>query len=228
MKHLLFLPFTFLFLTFFSQQNEEGYTAKEHILRLKKSALLVRLKTKENSIRALKDRGFNDKAAQVESDQKKKNLELIQAFNKYYNFSNVYFFYSSDSKKVENGELDSVVFLNDSLEPDPSIKVKEIDYYTSEIGLIQPDSTVYNDKNSVQNTENGAEQKPTYSSGGAGMSFQALIIKDDKFRQLASPFPFYSRTLSSLPFKRPYSVVVKKLNAKLEEYYRRVMKMPKK
>lgn len=223
MKHLLLLPFLLIFTTLLSQQNEDRLTPQDHIQLLKKSALLVRLKTKSNTIKALEERGETTRAMKVSNEQKKKNIELVKAFRGHFYFCNVYFFYSSDTKHVKTGNLDSITFLNDSLIPDANIKIKEPTYYTCEIGNVQQDDSKYKEGYRIENTENGAEKKTTYS-GGSRMSFQALIIKDSGFNQLASPFPYYSRTLSSLPIRKTYDSVVKKLNSNLEIYYAKVMR----
>lgn len=54
------------------------------------------------------------------------------------------------------------------------------------------------------------------------MGFGALLIKNDQFIQLKDPFPFYVRTLSTLPYKRQPATVVVKIYKKLNNYYKKI------
>jgi len=51
------------------------------------------------------------------------------------------------------------------------------------------------------------------------MTFGALIIKNENFFQLSKPFPYYSRTLHSIPFKRKPKNVIAKMNRQLYNFY---------
>jgi len=82
------------------------------------------------------------------------------------------------------------VFLNDSLQPDPSIRFNIKSFLTGEIGQVEK----------------------------AG--FGAAFLRDNKLQQLKRHFPFYATTFETFaPFRRTRAVTVQKLNAKLEKFY---------
>ncbi|MGB0932590.1 MAG: hypothetical protein ACPGVB_17530, partial [Chitinophagales bacterium] len=111
----------------------DKYEAVENIKNLQKGALLVRLKTRQNTIDAFKERGYKKMARQVEEKQLQSNKKLMTTFQKHFNFCKVYFFYSNDSDKVLEKDL-SGIFLNKDLEKDASIKVDEDHVFIAEIG----------------------------------------------------------------------------------------------
>ncbi|MGB1241060.1 MAG: hypothetical protein ACPG49_00970 [Chitinophagales bacterium] len=154
-------------------------SAMSNIQKLKEGALLVRLKTRQRTIDAFKDRGYLKMANQVEMKQKTRNQRLMNAFRKNFSFCEVYFFYSEDSEKMRS-EMYEGIFLNENLEKDAGIVLNEDFILTAEVGNIIKDP--------VSVDASGNEYAATW-----GMSESLLVIKDANFEQLRRPFPYYVR-----------------------------------
>jgi len=233
MKRILTgLLLTIISLTGFSQgtqtgQNKAGSVqqpkeiAREQITRLHDGALLVRLHTKNKSITALKNIGKTKEADELEKKQAEYNLDIISAFKLNFTFCPVYFFYSDYSTNIIERQFDNVVFLNDSLLNDPNIKFDFKSFLTADFGIIEQDTARYFDYESREQDTTGATKRTNNYYGGADMSFGALIIRSDKLMQLRDPFPYYVRTFDSLPTARNLGKVVKKMNTKLNDFYRK-------
>jgi len=182
-----------------AQKIHNEIEARNHINALKSSALLVRLKTKSKTIDALKERGMDERAAEIQAEQKEQNLEIIKAFKGEFNFCKVYFFYSDDSKYIMNKQWNQVSFLNENLEADTSIRFDEDIFYTAEFSQV--------------------DLRVDKTQGTPQWGFEGLIIKDSNFNQLGRPFPFYVRNFNSLPIRKKPSKVVRKMNSRLKEFY---------
>lgn len=98
-----------------SEHKSIDQLMREKIVLLKNGALLVRMQTKENSIKALRDGGNLEQANQVETKQQAFNKEVIAAFRSEFKFCPVYFFPSHYSENILGGNVSAVVFLNDSM-----------------------------------------------------------------------------------------------------------------
>ncbi len=192
---------------------------EEKIRKLKNGALLVRLQTKEQSIDALRKAGNEEQARQVEAKQIAYNKEVIAAFRKEFTFCPVYFFPSQYSDTLRSGAVNSVVFVNDSLVPDPSIRVLQTDFLTAEFGTLDPDTVAYYEGKYYDYSGDGLDKQKSYY-GGADMGFAALRIMNSYFVQLKKPFPYYVKTYESLPVERKMAKAVAKMNKQLEEYYK--------
>ena len=169
-------------------------TARQ-IKSLKDGALLVRLKTAKPTIEALKRKGLFYKAREKERQQRIENISLIKAFKSRYRFSEVRFFTSDKSWKVRQGNYEGI-FVNDSIQVDSNIILRNKKHiYTAEFDLIEPDtSTFFSHYRWVPTGNFSAVQVPVFYGGG-GNTFMSLVIKDQQFRQLYRPFPYYSRAL---------------------------------
>jgi hypothetical protein len=169
-------------------------TARQ-IKSLKDGALLVRLKTSKPTIEALKRRGLFYEAREKERQQRIENISLVKAFQSRYNFSEVRFFTSDQSWKVRQGNFEGI-FVNDSIQVDSNIVLRNKKHvYTAEFDLIEPDTaTFFSHYRWVPTGNFAAVQVPVFYGGG-GNSFMSLVIKDQQFRQLYRPFPYYSRAL---------------------------------
>ncbi len=187
----------------FGQKREKAEAYEDaliHHQEMKKGALLVRLKTQENKIKALKERGNTIEAANIEFNQHQENKEIIAAFKENFNFCKVYFFYSSDTKLVKKKQLEQVTFLGDSLEKIDTPKITT--FYTAEFGNVD----------NTKQTQNSSEIS-------SSLGFAALYIMTDQFVQLKQPFPYYSKLRGIVPIvKLKKSVIVEKLNSKLHEF----------
>lgn len=123
--------FIFLFIPLITLGQTRKEVASQNIQNLKNGALIVRLKTAENKINALKKVGREKEAEEAAKKQYLENQEIYTAFKTIYNFSPVYFFYSSSSNNIllekYKGNL-----LNEKLEVDTTINVTEQYIYISE------------------------------------------------------------------------------------------------
>jgi|AntAceMinimDraft_9_1070365.scaffolds.fasta_scaffold35540_2 hypothetical protein len=210
--------------------------SKEQIKQLKNGTLLIRLKTFEKSIEALRKSGKKISAEKFKRQQKFKNIKLISAFKKHFNFSKFVFFYSNNSKDVLNKNYKNI-FLNDSLIIDNSIKIDTANsIFIADFTTVEQDTTKYFSSYRFDRNDNGAYKKNKNYYGGPNLGLYALIIKDENSFQLSKPFPYYIRA-SHFPLKkrpkqtllpsqllqkqieRSYNKTVKKLNKKLTKYY---------
>jgi hypothetical protein len=110
----------FVIIPLFSAAQVKKEIAMEHIQTLQEGALLVRLKTSKNKINALKEAGKEKEAERMVRFQELENKAIASAFITAYNFSPVYFFYSSSSENLAKGNLKGHI-LNSELVPDTSI-----------------------------------------------------------------------------------------------------------
>lgn len=224
-KALLSLIFLLITPLIWSQNKNNVLTKKElkaiaidDIQKMKNGALIVRLKTKQNSISALRKSGQNKRADKLEAKQAAYNINIIEGFKTNFDFCPTYFFYSNFSQEVLDKEFTKVEFLNDSLQFDPTITFNHTTYLTAEFGIIEQDTAKYFDNYYYVQGKNGKEKKTSYN-GSTDMTFGALIIKSDQFFQLRKPFPYYSRTLATLPIKRKPKLVIKEMNIQLHRFY---------
>lgn len=174
--------------------------AIKNIQKLRKGALLVRLKTRQSTINAFQKRGYKKLAQEVENKQMEKNKKLMNAFTENFNFCEVYFFYSEDSEKVMGQEWEGI-FLNDKLEKDASIVLEKDFVLTVEMGPLVAEP-------SVVDAEGISSHPNTMSYEGT------LVIKDNNFEQLKRPFPFYVKAGQKFLEKK-----VAKLNRRLHNFH---------
>src|SRR5690606_16723801 len=118
-----------------------------------------------------------------------------------FDFAPVYFFYSDQSRPIRKGQMDSVTFLNDSLEPDNAIRFKGAGFLIAEFGRVSQDTARAVDQYSVRSTPEGTELRENYY-GGANLGFTALVIRSEDFVQLRKPFPYYVRTYDNSFLRR--------------------------
>ena len=197
-----------------SQRNQNKMRMKEQIKKLKEGVLLVRLQTKENSIIALRKIGRDDLANKTVTKQIDYNLEIISAFRKNFTFCPTYFFFSNYSDSILSKQINGIIFLNDSLKPDPIIKLNNNNFLTAEFGIIEQDTAKYFESYYYYSSGNGLERRSSYY-GGPDMRFGVLKIMSEQLIQLKRPFPYYVRTYT----KRKLSKVVSLMNRKLISYY---------
>ena len=192
---------------------------KEQIKQLKDGVLLVRLQTKENSITALIKINQDELAAKIRVKQLNKNKKIVSAFRDNFTFCPAYFFFSNYSDNILSKQINEIIFLNDSLQPDSSIKLTSRKFLTAEFGLIKQDTAKYFSNYYYYSGDIGIERRSAYY-GEPDMRFEVLKIMSDQLVQLIRPFPYYVRTFSALPIiKRKLSKVVMRMNKKLFRYY---------
>ncbi|HET6227942.1 MAG TPA: hypothetical protein VFF27_16780 [Bacteroidia bacterium] len=200
----------------FHKQLKETTTAQ--IKQLENGALLVRLKTSQNAISGLRARGMDKQADAVEKKQAWENQNIINAFREYYKFSPVYFFYSYDSHFIKNKSLDSVVFIDDQLHLDPSIKLNQQRFLVADFGVVEQDTATYFDHYSLQSDGNYNVKQVKNYYGGPSFGYEGLIIRSEDLIQLRHPFPYFVRTHGSDLKKKLVNRVVRKMNKKLQKF----------
>ncbi len=200
------------------QPSEKQINARENIKKLHDGFLLVRLQTRSKSLDMIRERGMEEKAAEIEADIKAKNEEIIQAFQDEYDFSPVYFFNSQDSKSFKEGRYDQMAIFNAEGKA-VGLDLSKGNFLIAEFGNVQADTAKYDGDYVYVKGDSGVQQEKTYTSS-PDLGFGALIIMSYEFIQLNDPFPSYVRTFDSIFFlKRKPSKVVKKMNAKLHTFY---------
>ena len=220
-----------------SYREHSKAMAKKDIVLLKGGALLVRLKTSENKIVALRKADREKQALKAVEWQKAQNQKIVKAFKTYFDFAPVYFFYSEHSDNVRQGKYKGI-FLNENLELDSTIVLDNRPVYTAEYTAIKQDTFVQFSHNELEQTGNfQSEWVPRYY-GQPNMGFRAIVVKNQNFEQMVEPFPYYARTNAPGIQKHPeqllfgfpliyfmlnssYSAAVEALNGKLHRFYKR-------
>ena len=173
--------------------------AYQHIREMKDGVAIVRLKTSVLKYDKLIEMGENERATQVIADQREDNLRIMAAFKKFFNFSPVYFFYSSNSNKVRQHRYEDI-FLTDSLEIDPNLTLSSDNVFVVDIGYIEIE---------------------TFRSGTEGIS-----VRNTQFELMKKPFPYWVKdTKSNIEvFNKSVEVLVIMLNERLKIFYQRALK----
>jgi hypothetical protein len=192
--------------------------SSDNIYKLYKGVLLVRLKSNQRKINALKKYGYEEQAKAVMFEQESKNKEIIHSFKNEFYFCDTYFFYSENSNSVRDKDFSTPIFLNENLEIDSTIELSSNEFLIAEFGNVKQDETPYVDNYAIRKDSSGVRLVPTFW-GGPYVNFSALRLMTDKFVQLRRPFPRYVRTFEGIPFlKRSTSITVGLLNRKLFTY----------
>jgi hypothetical protein len=226
MKHSFYSILLAVFLSplFSSAQVKVGYQqrinrdSRAQIKELQQGVLLVRLQNKAYTIQALKDAGRADDAAKVEAKQLEINQEIVTAFREEFDFCPVYFFNSSDSKKVMAGNISEIGFLDKKLEVDTNISCNNEFYYIAEFSSIEQDTAGFYDRSYLEWDEKGPEIKQYRSGGGPISNQKALVIRSRQFIQLKRPFPYFVKEYIVI-IKRDKGTMVQLMNNELKGYY---------
>ena len=169
---------------------------QEQIQALKDGLILVRLKTKEHTIKKMREKGLTKEAERKAIKQHDFNMNIVRSFNVHYNYSSVLFFYSRHSDEIKTGNY--VGFLLDS----NLIPIKDIDV----------------DSNKTFVVDVGDVFIEIY-----GTHFEGLLVMDTDFEPLEKPFPYVIRRRSGLAIiQRTEAEMVMKLNKKLNDYLNKV------
>ncbi|MGK0364687.1 MAG: hypothetical protein ACI85O_001745 [Saprospiraceae bacterium] len=197
-----YLILSSLFIMLFSSSCYKTFKerAKSQINQVKSDGcIFVRLRTSQNKINKLREFGYH-KDADLEVEKiVKENKDLVDAFNRHWDFSKFYFFSSGESVKIKNGKFNEVGFLGKNMEVDTSIKCDCSD------GLVVDLSRT------TSNLEEG--------SNNSGVVLQGLVVRDRSFKQLNYPFPYLSRKYFII-FRRSISTMVKDLNSSFYTYFK--------
>ena len=193
-------------------------TPRQIIRDMKNSVLLVRLKTRENSIQALKEAGHYDQMKIVQDKQREENKKIVTAFQEDFDFCPVFFFYSSCSKQVREHQFQNCL-MNAELKLLSNEAVTDIDhFYIAEFWYVERSDDEYFSHYSFDPDDEGNMEKRSNYSGSPELGVDALVLRDSNFRQLKKPFPYYVRTYQGFPFRRSESKTVQKMNKNLHDY----------
>jgi hypothetical protein len=192
---------------------------REQIIKLREGSLLVRLQAKQNAIDALIKSGQTEKAAKYKVEQENYNKKIISVFKIIYSFSPVYFFFSEYTDAVQMKQFDKVVFVNDSLNPDTTIKMKNEKFLVGEFGYLSQDTAKMFSNYYYENSVNGPIKKTEYH-GGADWGFKVFKLMSDQFVQLAKPFPYYVKSTGSFTKPGKIAKVIRTLDENLYKYYK--------
>lgn len=168
--------------------------ARKHIHQLKNGVALVRLHTQENKIKHYLKYGNRRAAMNAQQEQSEKNKRVFEAFNAFFDFTEVYFFYSHHSNQVKNREFDAGYFLNSNMEEDPTVNLSNTNYvYVIDVGDVFFDSF--------------------------GTHMKGIVLMTTDFKPLEKPFPYYVRRRAGLKIlERSDAELVQKLNEDLHDF----------
>ncbi|MEO8088621.1 MAG: hypothetical protein ABI763_17515 [Bacteroidota bacterium] len=229
MKHAVFLLLVFGLFSCKSNELKHGYIRKRkvdsfgQIRDLKSGCLLVMLHTHQNKIDALLKIGKPAKSARVQKFQTEKNKAIIRTFHKQFNFCLVYFFMNSQANELVGKGIDSVTFVNDSLQPDPAIRPTSQKYFVAEFTTMQMDTGMYFGGYRLSTQDSGAWRKPYYYSTST-YGYQAFIFESPQLIQLKRPFKYFV-TITEIDRKIfLLNSVVRKSNRRLHRFLSRANK----
>ncbi len=186
-------------------------TYQVHLLTLKTGCLFVRLSDRASIRAKLVEHNETDKLRRFDLELSREFNEIISAFQKYYNFGKVYFFYRSETAFLKNSEFHKMTWLNSE---GTKITSKEIDtsqYYIGEFGAMELQDSV-----SILD-ENGRFVKKEPKT-----SFQTFMLRDAQYRALPKQYAFHVRTIL-----RTKTKVIRVFNARMERNYNSVLKLQK-
>jgi hypothetical protein len=184
--------------------------AQQQIKALKDGGvMLVRLHTRNKAIDLHRKNGQHDIANKIEDEQYQENKSILAAFDQYFNFAPVYFFYSDDTEKIKTGNT-AGVFLNNKLMATDSIIPNLGFFMVAEFGPLEGETRVIPGDTLVA--------LPDYVPGE--ILERALVIRDHNFMQMRAPFPYYLRAaIKNKPEKQ-----VNRMNEQLYSYYKSATK----
>jgi hypothetical protein len=183
-------------------------SARHYIKSLKDGALVVRMQTRAKAVEQLTSAGNTDAAKRISMEQRSENLDLITSFKQAFTFCRVYFIFADSTEAWLSGKRTGY-FLNDSLVIDPGIVMREAFSLLVEEGSTSRPVASDDFNSSTQRNERG------YLNS-------AIILYDQKLRQLKAPFPGYAQE----PFPQNLTasnrlVKVETLNKKLFRFYKK-------
>ncbi len=195
-----------------SSENKLRYSKTRYLVanwqihQLKDSgALIVRLKSNQKLLQILKEKNQQQTIKQIQNETNTHNKIILQSFKKQYNFSPVYFIYDYATTELLKNKK-SKIFLNDNLEMDTTITLKENFYLIADIfaPVIESKLPLLPDTVASKTSESGPANKTA-----------AILLKNKYNLQLKHPFPYMVNGYNILKFEK----YVLKLNQKLFKFY---------
>jgi hypothetical protein len=210
MKLVLTLIFALSILSSFAQEPSKKEKSKELLNRLENGYLLVQLFTRERTKQHIEKELGPEAVNRYEADQQEKRKKLMKAFEQHFSFCPVLFFFSNDAEKIKQKNFSELTLYNSSFGEVSGQVLETKSFLIGEVSRVESDSITY-----VAN-DGSISKRPSYA-------FSAFVMRDDQFRQLTPPFPFYVRTMQGMPFfQRKENGLVKALQNKLERFKKRM------
>jgi len=160
-KWISFLCFLLGCCTIVIGQSNKRIVANQ-IGELKNGVLLVRLQKQNRKIKVLTEQANHKAVQQVKANVKATNEAIVEAFIAYFDFCDIYFFYSDDSDAIKKGDY-SLLF-DAQYNPVGSLEKQHI-YYAA---------FTYKDIGEPYLT-----------------SRKRFVVMDKNFKQLKAPFLYY-------------------------------------
>ena len=185
----------FLFPVAVFSQYDAKPIAYKHIQDLKEGVVLIRLHTDAAIVAQMKKMHQNKLLKSKLQEIETRNKEIYMAFNSGYTFTQVYFFYGTDSKKVLDKDYNNI-FIGKDLKIDTLIVLpSNKPIYVIDVGDIYFESF--------------------------GGHFDGMMVLEKDLTPLKKPFPYYVRRRSGMPIlKRSYLDMVLILQNELEGFYK--------
>lgn len=189
----------------YNQQAE--INSQKQIIELKRGSLIFLLSDNSASVEALRKSGNEEAAVQLQKESALRNKKLKDAFKISFNFCPVLFAYKSELKGLQDHNYENK-FLNDSLIPDPTIRLATDYFLFADLGPVYTETAGF---------VNG-QTDSSFTEEGQAFRNQSLVIKDFNMKQLKHPFPYFV-DCSNLDAANKK---VRKLNQNLIRYYQSV------
>lgn len=202
-KHWIKVLVLFLLISVVEVNGQEFNSteiAVQQINQLRNGLLLVQLDSKQTEIFILKKQGRKAMAEALKKEQYLKNKEICYAFNSYFDFCPVFYFYKAYATELRNQNFDKVVVLDETLEPAYKVDLSDENYWISELGFNAPNVAK-------------CDLQPIDYKG-----FSGLFILDNNFVQLNPPFPFAVKERKFLLFKKDAFTMVEQWNDVLHTF----------
>lgn len=194
--------------------------ANEQIKNLKNGILLIRLSTKSKALETIRNKGYDEKADEIEADQTALNKAIALTFPVNIKFCKTAFFYSQETDKLVSKDFDNMSFMDGELNEIPNPLINDMYFLVLDLAILEGRDTRTNKTKKVD-AENGIEKKPDYYSP-SNMSLPAFVVKDQNLEQLNDPFPYYVRAYSLEPDIDKILSAALKLNKRLFKFYGKV------
>ena len=217
MKKIILFTLLFSFTTFsFSkdQKQELKEKAQSQIVQMKQSIILVRLSDKAPVIKALEEKGMEQRAKAVKAKQDAINKEIMLSFSKF-DFCQVYFFYSNDSEFLKNRNFSKV-----QLYEAPNLLAKGVkldtNFFVADYGMLTNEKELKNE--TAQKEKSGVTKQKKYKGSDVNTSIKCMYLRDHNFNQLESPFPFYVRFHPTPIQSLSYKQLAERMNKQLTKF----------
>ncbi len=196
------------------QKQELRGKSKKQIVQMKQSILLVRLSDKAPLIKALQEKGMEQRARAVKIKQDAVNKEIMSSFSGF-DFCEVYFFYSHDSENLQEGKFDKVTLYAsyDLLAKDVKL---DTNFFVADFGMLRNEEELKT--KTKQEEKTGISKQKKYKGSEVNTTIKCMYLRDHNFEKLNSPFPYYVRFHPSPIQSLSYRQVIDRMNKQLTKF----------